>query len=151
MFGDGPRRAPLLLVGEQPGDEEDPEGEPLVGSAGRLLDRALEEAGIDRAPVYITNVVKHFKWKPKGKRRIHGKPNAEEINACRPWQRSIPPRSCDPGRRRSPSQPAPVRERPAERGAAARVISLRSAILRPSRWSPSTRCERRRCRLCLLR
>ncbi|MGH9167721.1 MAG: uracil-DNA glycosylase family protein [Acidimicrobiia bacterium] len=95
VFGDGPRRAPLLLVGEQPGDEEDPEGEPLVGSAGRLLDRALEEAGIDRAPVYITNVVKHFKWKPKGKRRIHGKPNAEEINACRPWQRSVPPRSCD--------------------------------------------------------
>ena len=85
VFGDGPRRAPLLLVGEQPGDEEDLEGEPFVGSAGRLLDKALEEAGIDRAQVYITNVVKHFKWKPKGKRRIHKKPNAEEINACRPW------------------------------------------------------------------
>ena len=74
-----------MLVGEQPGDAEDLAGHPFVGPAGKLLDRALEEAGIDRAKVYVTNVVKHFKWEPRGKRRIHKKPNAGEIAACRPW------------------------------------------------------------------
>jgi DNA polymerase len=77
-----------MLVGEQPGDREDVEGRPFVGPAGRLLDRALERAGIDRDQVYVTNVVKHFKWRPRGKRRIHQKPNAEEIGACRPWLES---------------------------------------------------------------
>jgi DNA polymerase len=74
-----------MLVGEQPGDQEDLAGKPFVGPAGRLLDRALEAAGIDRARVYVTNAVKHFKWEPRGKRRIHQKPNAAEIAACRPW------------------------------------------------------------------
>jgi DNA polymerase len=74
-----------MLVGEQPGDAEDVAGHPFVGPAGRLLDKALEEAGIDRARVYVTNVVKHFKWEPRGKRRIHARPNAGEIAACRPW------------------------------------------------------------------
>jgi uracil-DNA glycosylase family protein len=74
-----------MLVGEQPGDREDIEGHPFVGPAGRVLDTALERAGIDRDRVYLTNVVKHFKWRPRGKRRIHQKPNLEEISACRPW------------------------------------------------------------------
>jgi DNA polymerase len=74
-----------MFVGEQPGDAEDLAGHPFVGPAGRLLDRALEEAGIDRGVVYVTNVVKHFKWEPRGKRRIHAKPNAAEVAACRPW------------------------------------------------------------------
>jgi DNA polymerase len=74
-----------MLVGEQPGDAEDVAGHPFVGPAGKLLDRALEQAGIDRKAVYVTNVVKHFKWEPRGKRRIHAKPNAAEIGACRPW------------------------------------------------------------------
>ena len=74
-----------MLVGEQPGDAEDLSGHPFVGPAGKLLDRALTAAGIDRAAVYVTNVVKHFKWEPRGKRRIHKKPNAGEISACRPW------------------------------------------------------------------
>jgi DNA polymerase len=85
VFGEGPRRALIMMVGEQPGDIEDQTGRPFVGPAGRLLDRALERAGIDRAVVYVTNVVKHFKWEPRGKRRIHSKPNAAEIGACRPW------------------------------------------------------------------
>jgi uracil-DNA glycosylase family protein len=85
VFGEGPRRAEVMMVGEQPGDAEDLAGHPFVGPAGRLLDRALEEAGIDRSLVYVTNVVKHFKWEPRGKRRIHAKPNAGEIAACRPW------------------------------------------------------------------
>ncbi|MFN2555878.1 MAG: UdgX family uracil-DNA binding protein [Nitriliruptorales bacterium] len=85
VFGDGAARAQLMFVGEQPGDREDIEGEPFVGPAGRELDRALEEVGIDRANIYITNAVKHFKWKQKGRRRIHETPNAEEIAACRPW------------------------------------------------------------------
>ena len=85
VFGEGPRRAELMLVGEQPGDAEDIAGHPFVGPAGKLLDRALDEAGIDRALVYLTNVVKHFKWEPRGKRRIHAKPNAAEVGACRPW------------------------------------------------------------------
>jgi uracil-DNA glycosylase len=85
VFGEGRRAAEVLLVGEQPGDREDLEGRPFVGPAGRLLDEALEEAGIDRSAAYVTNVVKHFKWQPRGKRRIHQKPNAGEIAACRPW------------------------------------------------------------------
>jgi uracil-DNA glycosylase family protein len=85
VFGEGPRRADVMFVGEQPGDAEDMAGHPFVGPAGKLLDRALEEAGIDRQTVYVTNVVKHFKWEPRGKRRIHAKPNAAEIAACRPW------------------------------------------------------------------
>src|SRR5918911_430839 len=85
VFGEGARKAELMLVGEQPGDQEDISGHPFVGPAGKLLDRALEEAHIDRASVYVTNVVKHFKWEPRGKRRIHKKPNAGEIAACRPW------------------------------------------------------------------
>jgi DNA polymerase len=85
VFGEGKPGAPLMLVGEQPGDREDLAGRPFVGPAGRLLDRALAEAGIDRSAVYVTNVVKHFKWEPRGKRRIHKRPNAVEINACRPW------------------------------------------------------------------
>ena len=85
VFGEGAPGARILLVGEQPGDREDVDGRPFVGPAGKLLDRALEEAGIDRTNVYVTNVVKHFKWEPRGKRRIHKRPNAEEITACRPW------------------------------------------------------------------
>lgn len=85
VFGDGPVLAELMLVGEQPGSEEDLEGLPFVGPAGRLLDRALAAAGIDRRAVYVTNAVKHFKWEPRGKRRIHQKPNAREVRACRPW------------------------------------------------------------------
>jgi DNA polymerase len=85
VFGEGPAKADIMMVGEQPGDAEDLAGHPFVGPAGRLLDRALEEAGIDRSRVYVTNVVKHFKWEPRGKRRIHAKPNAAEIGACRPW------------------------------------------------------------------
>jgi DNA polymerase len=85
VFGAGPRRARLLLVGEQPGDAEDLAGKPFVGPAGRLLDEALGTAGIDRSDVYVTNAVKHFKWTPKGKRRIHAKPDLLEVAACRPW------------------------------------------------------------------
>ena len=75
----------MMLVGEQPGDYEDVAGKPFVGPAGKIMDRALEEAGIDRSQVYVTNAVKHFKWEPRGKRRIHQKPNSREIAACRPW------------------------------------------------------------------
>ena len=85
VFGEGPVDARVLLVGEQPGNDEDLAGRPFVGPAGKLLDRALAEAAIDRDRVYVTNVVKHFKWEPRGKRRIHAKPNAAEIAACRPW------------------------------------------------------------------
>jgi len=85
VFGEGPRHAPLMLIGEQPGDAEDLSGHPFVGPAGKLLDRALADAGIDRTMVYVTNAVKHFKWEPRGKRRIHKKPRASEIAACRPW------------------------------------------------------------------
>ena len=85
VFGDGSRRSNVLFVGEQPGNEEDLTGKPFVGPAGKLFDNALEEAGIDRKQTYVTNVVKHFKWEPRGKRRIHKKPNAMEIAACRPW------------------------------------------------------------------
>jgi uracil-DNA glycosylase family protein len=85
VFGEGAGDAEVMMVGEQPGDREDIEGKPFVGPAGRVLDTALERAGIDRDRVYITNVVKHFKWRPRGKRRIHQKPNLDEISACRPW------------------------------------------------------------------
>jgi DNA polymerase len=85
VFGAGDAHAPLILVGEQPGDEEDRQGKPFVGPAGRLLDQALEAAQIERARTYVTNAVKHFKWVGRGKRRIHQKPNWSEIAACRPW------------------------------------------------------------------
>jgi len=85
VFGEGSPGAAILFVGEQPGDREDREGRPFVGPAGRLLDQALEEVGIDRKLAYVTNAVKHFKWTPRGKRRIHAKPNWSEIVACRPW------------------------------------------------------------------
>ena len=85
VFGAGRASARLMLVGEQPGDKEDLEGEPFVGPAGRLPDKALEEAGVDRSEAYVTNAVKHFKWRPKGKRRLHQTPRAGEIEACKPW------------------------------------------------------------------
>jgi uracil-DNA glycosylase len=85
VFGEGSDRASIMLVGEQPGNDEDRAGRPFVGPAGRLLDRALDEAGIDRSRAYVTNVVKHFSWEPRGKWRIHKKPNAREIAACRGW------------------------------------------------------------------
>ena len=85
VFGEGPERARVMLVGEQPGDAEDLAGHPFVGPAGKLLDRCLAEAGIDRTLTYVTNVVKHFKWVPRGPRRIHSKPGAAEIEACFPW------------------------------------------------------------------
>src|SRR6478672_3078746 len=85
VFGEGPADAALMLVGEQPGDQEDLAGRPFVGPAGKVLDQALAEAGIDRSAVYVTNAVKHFKWTPKGKTRLHQKPDAGEIDACRPW------------------------------------------------------------------
>jgi uracil-DNA glycosylase family protein len=85
VFGEGPARAAIMLVGEQPGNDEDLQGRPFVGPAGRLMDGLLVEAGIDRKRVYLTNAVKHFKWEPRGKRRIHKKPSSVEIAACRPW------------------------------------------------------------------
>jgi uracil-DNA glycosylase len=85
VFGEGARKPRILFVGEQPGDQEDLQGHPFVGPAGKLLDTALAKVGIDRSTTYVTNVVKHFKWEPRGKRRIHKKPNAAEIAACRPW------------------------------------------------------------------
>jgi uracil-DNA glycosylase family protein len=85
VFGEGSRTARVMLVGEQPGDQEDLAGRPFVGPAGRELDKALAEAGFERSEIYVTNVVKHFKWEPRGKRRIHKKPNATEMSACRPW------------------------------------------------------------------
>ena len=85
VFGAGPKGASVMFVGEQPGDEEDRAGLPFVGPAGRVLDRALAEAGLERSAVYVTNVVKHFSWEPRGKRRIHKKPRMSEVTACRPW------------------------------------------------------------------
>ena len=85
VFGEGPDRAPIMFVGEQPGDSEDLAGHPFVGPAGKLLDRCIKEAGIDRRRAYVTNAVKHFKWVPRGTRRIHNKPNSVEIAACFPW------------------------------------------------------------------
>ena len=85
VFGEGPAKARVIMVGEQPGDREDVEGRPFVGPAGHLLDQALAAAGIERGDVYVTNSVKHFKWEPVGKRRLHKKPSAREVAACRPW------------------------------------------------------------------
>src|SRR3954451_7634898 len=85
VFGEGAAKAEVMFVGEQPGDREDREGHPFVGPAGRMLDRALEAAGIDRRTAYVTNAVKHFRYEPRGKRRIHQRPGAEHIRACRPW------------------------------------------------------------------
>jgi uracil-DNA glycosylase family protein len=85
VFGEGPADARVIMVGEQPGDQEDVQGKPFVGPAGKLLDRAMADAGLDRGTVYVTNAVKHFKWTPRGKRRLHSKPTAREVNACRPW------------------------------------------------------------------
>jgi uracil-DNA glycosylase len=85
VFGLGRVSSKIVMVGEQPGDQEDLQGHPFVGPAGKLLDRALEEAGLDRELIYVTNAVKHFKWRPRGKRRLHEKPNAREIDACSPW------------------------------------------------------------------
>src|ERR1041384_794200 len=85
VFGEGPKHARIIFVGEQPGDKEDLEGKPFIGPAGRMLDKALEEAGVDRSETYVTNAVKHFKWEPAGKRRLHKTPNARDIAACRPW------------------------------------------------------------------
>ncbi len=85
VFGEGSQRARVMVIGEQPGDKEDLKGHPFVGPAGAVLDKALAAAGIDRGDVYVTNIVKHFKWEPRGKRRIHKKPNMIEITACRPW------------------------------------------------------------------
>ncbi len=96
VFGDGPRNPPMMLVGEQPGDSEDLSGKPFVGPAGKIMDRALEEAGINRKEVYVTNVVKHFKWEPRGKRRIHQRPNSRDIAACRPWLEAGTPSRCRP-------------------------------------------------------
>ncbi|HEX6143946.1 MAG TPA: UdgX family uracil-DNA binding protein [Geminicoccaceae bacterium] len=85
VFGEGPRRARCMLIGEQPGDQEDRQGRPFVGPSGELLDWSLRKSGIDRDEAYVTNVVKHFKWVPRGKARIHSKPSSLEIRACRPW------------------------------------------------------------------
>ena len=85
VFGEGRKDASIMLLGEQPGDQEDLSGKPFIGPAGQILNRALEEAGIDRNSVYVTNTVKHFKWEPRGKRRIHQKPSSRDIAACRPW------------------------------------------------------------------
>jgi uracil-DNA glycosylase len=85
VFGEGPAHARLMLIGETPGDQEDRDGRPFVGAAGRLLDQSLAEAGIDRTTVYVTNAVKHFKWTPRGKKRLHAKPNSREVSACHPW------------------------------------------------------------------
>src|SRR6184192_2623499 len=85
VFGEGTSKADVVFVGEQPGNEEDLQGKPFVGPAGRILDQALAAAGIERNDVYVTNVVKHFKWEPRGKRRLHKKPSSREISACRPW------------------------------------------------------------------
>jgi len=85
VFGEGPTHAPVMLVGEQPGDQEDLQGHPFVGPAGKILDRALADAGIDRSRLYVTNAVKHFKFEPRGKKRLHKKPNAGEIEACKWW------------------------------------------------------------------
>jgi uracil-DNA glycosylase len=85
VFGEGAERAEIMLVGEQPGDKEDLAGRPFVGPAGHILDQALEDVGIDRSKVYVTNAVKHFKWEPRGKRRLHKRPDVAEVAACRPW------------------------------------------------------------------
>jgi DNA polymerase len=85
VFGEGPRHARVIMIGEMPGDQEDQQGHPFVGPAGRLLDEAIAEAGLDRDDVYVTNAVKHFRWEPRGKRRLHKKPSARHVHACKPW------------------------------------------------------------------
>src|SRR5207245_9752797 len=90
VFGEGPKSATMMLVGEQPGDYEDVAGKPFVAPAGKIMDQALEEAGIDRSQVYVTNAVKQIKWKPRGKRRMHQKPNAREIASRSPWPEGSP-------------------------------------------------------------
>jgi DNA polymerase len=85
VFGEGPRKARIVFLGEQPGDQEDRAGRPFIGPAGKLLDRALAAAGVDRGKCYVTNAVKHFKWELRGKRRLHEKPNSDELAACKPW------------------------------------------------------------------
>jgi DNA polymerase len=85
IFGEGPTTARIVMIGEQPGDYEDKQGHPFVGPAGKLLDKTLEAVGIPRQDVYVTNAVKHFKWTPRGKKRMHAKPSAREVTACRPW------------------------------------------------------------------
>ena len=85
VFGEGPTRAHIVMIGEQPGDYEDKQGHPFVGPAGKLLDKTLEDVGIPRQEVYVTNAVKHFKWTPRGKKRMHAKPSSREVSACRPW------------------------------------------------------------------
>jgi DNA polymerase len=85
VFGEGAADAPVMFIGEQPGDEDDLKGQPFVGPAGRLFDKAMADAGVDRGQAYVTNVVKHFKWKPRGKRRLHERPRASEVGACLPW------------------------------------------------------------------
>jgi DNA polymerase len=130
VFGEGSKGASLVLVGEQPGNAEDLEGRPFVGPAGRLLDHALEEAGLDRSKAYVTNVVKHFKWIPRGKRRIHQKPNARQVGACLPWLdaeiQAIRPRAlvC-----------LGATAAQALLGRAFRV-SVERGKVRPSRWAP---------------
>src|SRR5256885_1142905 len=130
VFGDGGAHADVVFVGEQPGDREDLEGRPFVGPAGQLLDRALEDAEIDRSQVYVTNGVKHFKWKPQGKRRIHQKPNWREIAACRPWLEAelagLKPRvrTCL-GRTAAPALPGPHLPRPRHPGEALVQVSHR--------------------------
>lgn len=138
VFGEGPRKAEMMLVGEQPGDAEDVAGHPFVGPAGKLLGRALEEAGIDRTRVYVTNIVKHFKWEPRGKRRIHAKPNGAEIAACRPWLETeialVKPRSscasAPPRRRRCSAS------RSGSRSSADALSSHRSRRASPRRRTP---------------
>jgi len=125
VFGEGKPGAEVMLVGEQPGNDEDLEGRPFVGPAGRVLDKGLEAAGIDRDDVYVTNAVKHFKWEPRGKRRIHKKPNGMQVAACRPWFELlfILHRSC---------------EQPTTRAATQRWRALSMIfVLSPSRLAPS--------------
>src|SRR5579859_1057544 len=147
VFGDGAARARLMLVGEQPGDREDVEGKPFVGPAGRILDEGLEAAGVPRSAVYLTNAVKHFRWVRRGKRRLHEKPNSQQVRACRPWldaeRRSGQGCSCCSGR------PPPNRSwdrRSGSPSTEARSSPPRSAsppwprcTLRPSSGRPTTR------------
>jgi uncharacterized membrane protein YtjA (UPF0391 family) len=119
VFGAGPADAPVMLVGEQPGDVEDRRGAPFVGPAGRVLDQALARAGIDRSATYVTNVVKHFKWEPRGKRRLHSKPNHVEIDACRPW-------ASGSGRRAAQPRDGRLRRGPGARCRAAALVLIRT-------------------------
>jgi DNA polymerase len=132
VFGEGAAHAAVMFVGEQPGDQEDRAGRPFVGPAGRLLDEVLDDVGIDREhDVYVTNAVKHFKWEPRGKRRLHSKPNAREVNACRPWleaeiQVVKPPMIVCLGATASQSL----------LGSSFRVTKHRGEIIRDAPWAP---------------